>query len=251
MTDILTSDNLESITRVRHAFFTRGFGNGGVNGHENVADVHISRGQMALRLGVSPQNLLSVYQIHSPDVVTVTEVWSPDNRPKADAMVTDRKGIALGVLTADCVPVLFADRLGAVIGAAHAGWRGALSGVLDNTLTAMEALGARRKSIYAALGPCIWQNSYEVGPEFPAPFIAENTANEAFFRPVLASDHYMFDLSGYVVSKLRALGVGSVEGSGADTCADPLRFFSHRYSTLRHEQRGGNLMSAIVLNGEE
>jgi YfiH family protein len=249
MTDILTSENLESISHLRHAFFTRGFGNGGVAGHENASDVHISRGRMALRLGVSPQNLLSVYQIHSPDVVTVTEIWSPDNRPKADGMVTDRKGIALGVLTADCVPVLFADRLGTVIGAAHAGWRGAIGGVLDNTLTAMEALGARRQSIYAALGPCIWQNSYEVGPEFPALFLAENPENENFFRPVLASDHYMFDLPGYVVAKLRALGVGSVDGSGADTCADPGRFFSHRYSTLRHEKRAGNLMSAIVLTG--
>jgi len=191
--------------------------------------------------------LLSAYQIHSSTVVTVTHNWLADDRPQADALVTNKKGFALGILTADCGPILFADVGAGVIGAAHAGWRGALSGILDNTLDAMETLGASRKSIHAALGPCIWQKSYEVGPEFPAPFLAEDPAHQRFFRAAFKSDHYMFDLPGYIMARLHALGVGSLAASPADTCAEPERFFSHRYSTLRNEKRKGNLMSAISL----
>jgi polyphenol oxidase len=187
-------------------------------------------------------------QIHSPIAITVGDVWEFKNAPEADAMVTDRPGIALGVLTADCVPVLLAARNVAVIGAVHAGWRGALGGVIDNTLEAMEKRGAQRKSIQAALGPCIWQNSYEVGPEFPAPFLAENPANERFFQNTRKGNHCQFDLSGYIASKLRALGITSIAASAADTCADPNLFFSHRYSTLRGEKREGSLVSAIVLD---
>jgi YfiH family protein len=251
MPDILLADNLETLPGVRHAFFTRAYGNGGFYLQENPQDVFVTRGRMAGQLGVETDHLLSAYQHHSPDVVVVTEIWDANHRPKADALVTNQKGFALGILTADCVPVLFADPRGnegaGVIGAAHAGWRGAIGGVLENTLTAMEKLGARRKSVHAALGPCIWQNSYEVGPEFPAPFLAEDPAHEKFLRRAFKSDHYMFDLGGYVSNKLRGLGVASVEPSGADTCAAPDRFYSHRYSTLKGEKRTGNLMSAIAL----
>jgi YfiH family protein len=247
MNEPLTADNFNAIPRIRHAFFTRAWGNGGFSGQESAEDALASRARMAAYLNVAPQNLLSSYQIHSPDVVTVTEGWTAEKRPKADALVTDKTGIALGILTADCVPVLFADAGAGVIGAAHAGWRGALGGVLDNTLIAMEKLGARRRSVEVALGPCIWQKSYEVGPEFPALFLAENPAHARFFRPAFKSDHYQFDLPGYVVAKLRDLDAGFVEPSPADTCAEPERFYSHRYSTLRAEKRDGNLMSAIAL----
>ncbi|MDE2030009.1 MAG: peptidoglycan editing factor PgeF [Alphaproteobacteria bacterium] len=247
MTVPLTAENLAALPHVRHAFFTRDQGNGGFSGQEDKSDVVPIRARMAAHLGVAPQNLLSGYQVHSPDVVTVTDIWQPEDRPRCDALVTGRRGVALGVLTADCVPVLFAGE--GVVGAAHAGWRGAVGGVLENTLAAMEKLGARRDAVHTALGPCIWQGSYEVGSEFPAPFLAENPCNEAFFRVSSRDGRYMFDLPGYVAEKLRQLGVGSVAMSPADTCAAPERFFSHRYSTLRGEKRSGNLMSAIALAG--
>jgi len=251
MTEPLIADNLSTLSLIRHAFFTREYGNGGFYIQENPPEVRNGRERMAGWLDVTPQNLISGYQVHSPDVVTVTEIWDADHRPKVDALVTDKKGIALGVLTADCVPVLFAYEGKAdqpsVIGAAHAGWRGAIGGVLENTVKAMERLGATNRKIFAALGPCIGQRSYEVGPEFPAPFVAENLENQRFFKPAFKSDHYMFDLPGYVVAKLHGLGLVDVEGPPADTCADPERFYSHRYCTLRHEKRTGNLMSAIVI----
>ena len=248
MNDILSAHNLAAQSGVRHAFFTRAWGNGGFSGQENVADLFPIRARMAMALGVKTDHLLYVHQIHSPDVVTVTDIWPAMQNPHADAMVTNQRGIALGILTADCVPVLFADAGAGVVGAAHAGWRGAIGGVLDNTVTAMEKLGANRKTIHAALGPCIWQSSYEVGPEFPAPFVAENPENQKFFRPSVKTGHYMFDLPAYVVQRLSNLGISSVTPSPADTCADPERFFSYRYSTLRNEKRQGNLMSAITLN---
>jgi YfiH family protein len=246
MSDILQADNLQALPGLQHAFFTRAFGNGGFYLQKNPEDVFSSRASMAAQVGVAAENLLCCHQTHSPDVVTVREIGAALQNPMADALVTDKKGIALGILTADCVPVLFADKAG-IIGAAHAGWRGALSGILENTVEAMEKLGARRKYIHAALGPCIWQNSYEVGPEFPAPFLAENPERQRFFRPAFKSDRYMFDLPGYVVARLKELGLASIQGSGADTCADPARFYSHRYTTLRGEKRDGNLMSAIAL----
>ena len=246
-TEILLADNLSTLAGARHAFFTRAWGNSGFSGIKNGDDVDAARARMAGHLAVEPANLLSCYQIHSPDVVEVTESWAAEERPRADALVTNKVGIALGILTADCVPVLFADSGAGVIGAAHAGWRGAVCGVVENTLDAMERLGARRNRIHAALGPCIWQKSYEVGVEFAAPFLAENPSHERLFRPAFKSGHYQFDLPAYVVGKLRDLGVASVEPSPADTCAEPERFFSHRYSTLRGEQRKGNLMSAIAL----
>jgi polyphenol oxidase len=224
--DFLQADNLKDLPKVRHGFFTR-------MGCVNLGD------------GASP--LLTCQQVHSPNCVTVTDAWCMEYRPKADAMVTAVKGLALGILTADCVPVLFAHAKAEVIGAAHAGWRGAIGGVLANTIKAMEALGASRRGIVAALGPCIWQVSYEVGPEFPAPFLAEDPANEKLFGLSARAGHYLFDLPGYVVGTLRKLGVGDVEPSPADTFADETRFFSYRRDCLRGEASPGRLISAIAL----
>jgi YfiH family protein len=245
--DPLFAENLAALPDISHAFFPRDWGNAGLSDEQHRSEVLQNRAIMAEKLGVQSDHLLTCYQTHSMDVVTVTQIWQPDDRPRADAMVTDVKGVALGVLTADCVPVLFADPKAMVIGAAHAGWRGAIGGILENTLKAMEELGASRNRIIAALGPCIWEKSYEVGPEFPGFFLTESPKNKGFFRPSFKSDHYQFDLPGYVVQKLRELNLTSIAHSPADTCADPERFFSHRYSTIKGEKRAGNLMSAIAL----
>ena len=251
----LQSSDLQNLAGIRHGFFTR---EGGVSEgifatldcgftERNMDHVIENRRRVAAYLDAKPDHLLSCYQIHSPDVQTVTKIWPIDKRPEADAMVTKEKGIALGILTADCAPVLFADAKAGVIGAAHAGWRGALTGVIENTVTAMEKLGAVRKNIFAAIGPCIWQDSYEVGPEFPAPFLAESDEHKKFFRPAFRSDHYMFNLPGYVEAKLRALGLGAVDPSPADTLPDETRFFSYRRACLKGEKRAGSLISAIIL----
>lgn len=248
MNEILYSENLQSMSNIRHGFFTSQWGDCGfasAGGEQNMSNAN--RNAVAAHLSVKPENLLSCYQIHSPKVVTVDRPWAVGERPQADAMVTNKAGLALGILTADCVPALFIDRGQGVIGAAHAGWRGAVGGIIENTLEAMEKLGASRKYIHAALGPCIWQRSYEVGTEFPAPFLAEDEGNRRFFRPSVREGHFMFDLPGYLEAKLRKLGIASVDASPADTAADEARFFSYRRSTLRREQRGGSLISVIVL----
>lgn len=257
MIDSLQASNLSSLPQVRHAFFTSQGGvsegiyeslNAGLSSKDSPANVRENRRRMAEHLGVTPENLLSGYQLHTPDVKTVVAPWLPEERPHVDAMVTKERGIALGILTADCVPVLFADPEHNVIGAAHAGWRGAIGGVLENTLIAMEKIGASRSKIYAALGPCIWQDSYDVGPEFPAPFLQEDFKHQRFFRPGADDDHFQFDLPGYVVEKLTALGLASVALSPANTFADEKRFFSYRRNCV---QKGINtvasLLSAIVL----
>ena len=244
-------------TTIRHGFFTRQGGvstgiyvslNCGLSSADDPAAVQENRRRVAESIGLSAERLLSCYQIHSPDVVTVTECWRPEDRPRADAMVTREKNIGLGILTADCVPVLFADEQAGVIGAAHAGWHGAVTGVLENTVIAMEALGAQRPNIAAALGPCIWQNSYEVGPEFPAPFLAENPDHAKFFRPAFKSDRYMFDLPGYVTAKLHELGLVAVAPSIADTLPDEATWFSYRRNTLDGGSKVGSLTSVIVLS---
>jgi purine-nucleoside/S-methyl-5'-thioadenosine phosphorylase / adenosine deaminase len=173
--------------------------------------------------------------------------WEPGAAPRADAMVTSRPGIALGILTADCAPVLFADTQNRVVGAAHAGWRGAVGGVLAAAVAAMERLGADRRSIHAAVGPTIAQSSYEVGPEFPAPFLGEDAGNRRFFRPSRRAGHHMFDLTGYVASRLEALDLAEIAVLGRDTCADEEQFFSYRRATLRHEPDYGRELSAIVI----
>ncbi len=256
MIEALLADNLKDAYGIRHGFFARCGGvsegiyaglNCNVSSADNPAHLIENRRLVALHLDVAPENLLSCHQVHSPDVVTVIEAWRTADRPHADAMVTRQRGLALGIQTADCVPVLFASERSGVIGAAHAGWRGALGGVIENTIAAMEKLGAERATIKAALGPCIAQNSYEVGPAFPAPFLAESPAHGKFFRPSLRPEHYHFDLPGYVMAKLRGLGIADIQPPLADTCADEARFFSYRRNCLAGADRSGGQLSVIML----
>ncbi|MBV1689783.1 peptidoglycan editing factor PgeF [Novosphingobium sp. G106] len=190
--------------------------------------------------------IVACYQIHSPDCVTVGEPWSDAERPQADALVTDRPGLLLGIVTADCTPVLFADREAGVIGAAHAGWKGAIGGVTDRTIEAMEALGARRSAISAAIGPTIAQASYEVDEGFRERFFSADSANERFFEAG-KPDHWQFDLPAYVAARLAGAGIGQVATLGLDTYAVPDRFYSFRRATHRGEPAYGRQMSLIGL----
>ena len=253
---MLQAAALKALKGIRHAFFTREGGvsqgiyaslNGGVGSNDRPDDVRENRARMAAALGVTPDRFLSLYQIHSPDVMTVDAPWASDARPRADAMVTKVPGLALGISTADCGPVLFADADARVIGAAHAGWKGAFTGVLEATLAAMEKLGAKRGKISVALGPMIRQPSYEVGPEFVERFAAADTANSRFFAPSARADHAMFDLPGYIRSRLEKAGVAQIDDIALDTCADPERFYSYRRTTLRKEPDYGRHINAISL----
>ena len=237
---------------VRHAFFTREGGvsqgpysslNGGVGSRDAASAVAENRARMERALGVAPGRLVVPYQVHSPDVAVVSEPWQPSERPRCDGIVTATPGLALGVTGADCGMILFADASAGVIGAAHAGWKGALTGVIEATVEAMVALGAARNRIAAGLGPCIAQRSYEVGPEFLARFDGE----EAYFTPSANPGRSMFDLHAYIAERARRAGVGGFEDSGLDTYADELRFFSYRRTTHRKEPDYGRLVAAIVL----
>ncbi len=188
--------------------------------------------------------LVSVYQVHSPDCVVVREPWSDDDRPSADAMVSNVPGLLLGVLTADCAPVLLVDHEAGVVGAAHAGWKGAIGGVTDRTIEAMVALGAKVSRIAAAIGPCIAQASYEVDEAFKQRFEAADRNNACFFA-VGAPGHYQFDLEGYVAHRLESAQIGQVERLGLDTYGAPERFFSYRRATHRGEASYGRQISVI------
>lgn len=253
---MITVSALNDVARVRHAFFTR---NGGVSsglyaslncgyGSADAPDNVTRNRALAMEMMEQPASaLVTVNQQHTAEVVTVREPWAFAAGPVADAMVTDVPGIALGILTADCVPVLFADAERPIVGAAHAGWKGALGGVLEATLRAMVALGAAPERITAAVGPSISQRSYEVGPEFPLPFLAEDAENEQFFAPSRREDHFMFDLPAYVARKLARQGVTEVIRTPCDTCREADRFFSYRRATQSGEPDYGRCLSAIVL----
>ncbi len=252
----LSSPSFSAQPRLRHAFFTRKGGasegiyaslNCGLGSSDDRAHVIENRARAATHLGVPPWALLTVYQNHSPTCVSVTAPWAEGQAPEADALVTATPGIALGILAADCAPVLFTDPQAHIIGAAHAGWKGAFTGVLDATLAAMEALGADRARIIAAIGPCIAQQSYEVGPEFEARFHDTAADTGSFFRPSAKPNHFLFDLPAYVTSRLNDAGVAAVESSPADTYAAPEDFFSFRRATHRGEPDYGRALSAIVL----
>jgi polyphenol oxidase len=247
---------LKNLAGLRHAFFTRVGGvsegiytslNGGSGSNDSPAAVSENRARMAATLGVATDRLLTCWQIHSPTVVVAEEPWTADQRPRADAIVTRTAGLAIGVATADCTPVLFGDAQARVIGVAHAGWRGALAGVTDATITAMEALGAQRCRIAAAIGPTIRQANYEVGPELVERFVAADAASARFFRPSTRPAHSMFDLPGYVAARLAAAGIGAVEDVGLCTYAEPERFYSFRRSTHRGESDYGRHVNAIAL----
>jgi polyphenol oxidase len=246
------------LTGIRHAFFTRQGGvsggvysslNAGIGSHDSTANVAENRARMAAALAVGPSSLLSAYQIHSPQVVVVETPWKIEERPRADALVTSRRGIAIGVSTADCGPILFADAPAGIVGAAHAGWRGALAGVAEATVAAMERLGAVRGQIRAAIGPMIRQANYEVGSDLIARFAAEDQAASRFFAAAARDGHALFDLSGYVATRLARAGIGHVEDLGLCTYADPERFFSYRRTTHRAEPDYGRHVNAIVLTG--
>ena len=204
-----------------------------------------NRARVARSLNTEPTRLLGLTQVHGIEVVTVTEPWAPGQGGKADAMVTDRPGLALGIVTADCAPVLFADAAGAIVGATHAGWRGAVAGVLEATLAAMTALGSSPDRITAAVGPCIAQASYEVGPDLRDAVLAGSPADAAFLAPGRRADHWQFDLAGYCAARLRAAGVGHVIVTGVDTLAEEDRFFSHRRRTLAQAGPIGHQISVI------
>jgi YfiH family protein len=211
---------------------------------EQVAE---NRARMAAALGVARDRLLTCYQVHSPNVVVAEVPWSSAARPHADAIVTRVAGLAVGVSTADCGPVLFADAQARVVGAAHAGWRGALTGVLEATLTAMEGLGAKRARIAAALGPVITQPNYEVGPDLVERFLAADPGNKRFFVPSPRAQHALFDLPGYIAMRLERAGIESFENLGLCTYAAPERFFSYRRATHRGEPDYGRHVNAIAL----
>ena len=241
---------------IRHAFFTRqggvSFGcyeslNGGTGSHDSPARVAENRLRMATALGTAAERLLTVYQTHSAHVVTAETPWPAAARPRADALVTQVPSLAIGVTTADCGPVLLADPQARVIGAAHAGWRGALSGVLEATVAAMVRLGATPTNMRAALGPLIRQSNYEVGPDLIERFAAEDSTAMRFFAPGSRQGHAQFDLAGYIAARLKRAGVDRIEDLGRCTYADAALFFSYRRATHRAEADYGRHVSAIVL----
>ena len=255
---MLQALSLAELDGLHHAFFTRAGGvsqgvyatlNGGTGSNDAPDKIAENRARMATILGVTPERLLTAYQIHSPDVVVVEEPWTHDTRPRADAIVTKTPRLAIGVSTADCGPLLFADSQAGVIGAAHAGWRGALGGVIEATVAAMEKLGASRARIAAALGPTIRQPNYEVGPEFVARFVAADADNARFFAASPNAGHAMFDLPGYIATRIKRAGVTNFEDLGLCTYAEPDRFYSFRRATHRNEPDYGRHINAIALAG--
>ncbi len=251
---IIQSDVLQA-DGISHAFFTRQGGvsqgvyaglNGGRGSRDNPEHVAENLGRMADQLGVVRDNFLLPYLVHSPDCVMVDAPFGAE-RPRCDALVTKTRGLALGVTGADCGILLFCDAQAGVIGAAHAGWKGAFTGVLETTLQKMEEVGASRPSIHVVLGPTIAQASYEVGPEFRARFIEADPMNAWFFAPSEREAHHMFDLPAYIGARLKASGVGRFQNLALDTYADEARFYSYRRSVHRQEDDYGRLVAAIAL----
>jgi YfiH family protein len=245
-----------SLPGIRHGFFTREGGvsaglyaslNCGFGPKDETAHVAENRARAMKSLRLASTALATAKQVHGTETVVVEKPWPEDQAPRADALVTRMPGLALGILSADCAPILFADAEAGIIGAAHAGWRGALKGVIESTVAAMEDLGASAPRISAAIGPCITRASYEVGPEFPAPFLAQDPGNAVFFAPSPKAEHFLFDLPGYAEKRLKALGLKRIELSGADTAAEAARFFSYRRACLKGEQGHGLGLSAIAL----
>lgn len=253
---MITLGALNEIGFLRHAFFTRTGGvsqgvyatcNVGFGSGDAPAAVQENRARCIQRLELTPDRLVTCNQVHSSDAVIVDAPWAPGDAPRADGMATSAVGLALGILSADCAPVLFADTRAKVIGAAHAGWRGAQGGVLEATLKAMGQLGSRPRDVVAAIGPCIAQRSYEVGPEFPDPIIAEDPVNRDYFAQSPKPGHWLFDLSGYITKRLGDAGVGLIQRCPNDTFVEEDRFYSYRRTRLRGEADYGRGLSAIVM----
>jgi polyphenol oxidase len=250
----LLAAGLARVPSIAHGFFTRHGGvsqgiyaslNCGTGSKDDSAAVRENRARVTSHLGAG--DLVSAYQVHGTTALVVDEAWPPDSRPQADAMVTARRGLALGVLTADCAPVLFAEPIAGVVAAAHAGWRGALSGILEAALAAMEGLGAKRERILAAVGPCIGQEAYQVGPEFEAEFLRQDGVSAGFFLRSHTGARPRFDLPAYVAHRLRQAGVEDAGSLGMCTYAREEDFFSYRGSRARNEPDYGRQISAIVL----
>ena len=241
---------------VRHGFFTREGGvsdgpyaslNCSLSGQDDRARVMQNRALAARALGGSVERLVGLSQVHGVAAAVVEELWPAGAGPRADAMVTRRADVLLGIVTADCAPVLFADPLGGVIGAAHAGWRGAVAGVLEATVAAMVVLGAEPARITAAVGPCIGQASYEVGTDVRAAVLAHFAADSVFLAAGIRPEHWQFDLAGYCQVRLRRAGLSEIGGVMADTGAEADRFFSHRRRTLAGGGPIGHQMSVVGL----
>lgn len=246
---------LLSAAGVHHAFFTRQGGvsrgiydslNVGSGSGDDPADVTENRRRCAAHFGLAAEDLATCFQIHSARACVAERSWA-DARPEADAVVTSSSGVICGALSADCAPILMADPQAQVVGAVHAGWKGALDGVIAGAVAEMVRLGARPDRMLAAVGPCIGQASYEVGLEFLERFVAANPQHADFFGPGRGPEKRQFDLPGFVLARLRAAGVGQCEWTGHDTCADETRFFSNRRAFQRGERDYGRLLSAIVL----
>ena len=253
----LGSSLLAAVPGLRHAFFSRDGGvsdgiyaglNGGIGSNDDPANVAENRRRMAAQMGVTAEHFLTLFQVHSPDVVVASAPWDTSSRPRADALVTRTEGLAIGVTAADCGPILFVDPNARVIGAAHAGWKGALTGIIEATVDAMERLGAERAGIVAAIGPLIRQPSYEVGNEFVERFVETDAENALFFIPAAREGHAMFDLAGFIRMRLENAGVLMIDDIGVDTYSDA-RFFSYRRSVHRKEPDYGRHVHAIVLEG--
>jgi YfiH family protein len=253
---MLQSKPLDALSHVRHAFFTREGGvsegiyaslNGGQGSADDPTRVVENRRLMAAGLKVADGHLVTCYQIHSAEAVTATAPWTRANAPRADAIVTATAGLAIGVSIADCGPVLFADAETRVVGAAHAGWKGAFTGILEATVTKMEELGAARARITAAIGPLIRQSSYEVGPEFVSRFHEADSMNIRYFAPSERSGHALFDLPGYIRARLGKIGVRTIDDLCCDTYTEENYFFSFRRSVHRNEPDYGRLIAAITL----
>ena len=251
----LGSPLLLAIPGLRHVFFTREGGvsdgiyaglNGGLGSNDDPRHVAENRRRMAEQLAVAPDHFLSVHQIHSPDAVVASRPWENGSRPRADAIVTRTQGLAIGITAADCGPILLVDPNARVIGAAHAGWKGALTGILESTIRAMEGLGAERDGMVAAIGPMIRQHSYEVGSEFVERFIGAEADNAVFFMPSTRERHSMFDLAAFIRMRLENAGVLMIDDIGLDTYSDE-RFYSYRRSVHRKEPDYGRHVHAIAL----
>ena len=253
---MITSSAFNGLKGVRHGFFTRrggvsqgvydslncGYGNG--DAAENVA---ANRARAMAMMDQSAEALLTARQVHSATAVVVEKPWAREDAPEADGLVTAVPGIALGLLTADCMPVLFADPRAKVIGAAHAGWRGARAGIAEATVAVMEQAGAKASRIVAVMGPCIRHGSYEVGPEFRDTFLADAAANDSFFAPSRNPGRFLFDLPTYLFRRIDAIGLKHIQMLQIDTCREADRFFSHRRSTLAGEAACGRNLSAVIL----
>lgn len=251
----IESTALSALQGAAHGFFTSEGGvstglytslNCGQGSRDDPEAVAENRRRVGATLGVAGAHLLSANQIHSATAILVDAPWPPDDHPKVDGLVTRTPGLAIGVLTADCAPVLFCDPIAGVVGAAHSGWRGALGGILESTLAVMEQAGARRANISAVVGPCISQQNYEVGPELREPFLQQNQANARYFAGG-AENRWRFDLADYVAARLEAANVGRVETLGLCTYADAARFYSYRRSCHRGEVDYGRQLSAVAL----